>query len=82
MLDHVVTYNIKKNKDKLNYSIYNDPAFDTNSSNLSRGTRYPLPVVTVTLRGGKKRRATAVAGISCVRDSGATNIMIERNHNK
>ena len=51
-LDHTLTNNIKKNKDQLNDSNYNDPIFDTNSFNLSRRTRDPLPVVTVTLQEG------------------------------
>ena len=49
ILDHVVTDNIKTNKDQLNSAIYNEPAFDTNRFNLSSDTRDPLLVVTVTL---------------------------------
>ena len=39
-LDHVVTDNIKTNKDQHNYAIENEPTFD-NSFNLSSGTKYP-----------------------------------------
>ena len=61
-LDHEVTNSI--NKDQLNDAIYNDPAFDTISSNLSSGTRDSLSVVNVSLQGGKKNRATTVSGIT------------------
>ena len=36
-----------------------------------------MPAVTVILRGGKKRRATTVSGVSFLWDSGATDIMIK-----
>ena len=48
-LDHIVTVHIKTTKYQLNDTIYNEPMFDTNSFNLSRGTEDPLPVVTVSL---------------------------------
>ena len=32
-LDHIVTYNIKTNKDQLNESIYNEPTYDTSIFN-------------------------------------------------
>ena len=48
-LDHVVTDNIKSNKDKLNEDINKYPTFDTSSVNSSIWTRDPLPVKTVTL---------------------------------
>ena len=81
-LDHIVTNNIKTNKDQLNEAIYNDLTFDTSSFNSSSGTRYPSPVVTFTLRGSNKPRATTVAGITCFWYSGATDIMIKRKHTK
>ena len=37
-LDHVVTDNIKTNKDQHNEAIYNELTFDTNGFNLSSGT--------------------------------------------
>ena len=49
ILDHVVTDNIKTNKDKFIEAIYNDPTFDTSIFNSYSGTRDPLPVVTVCL---------------------------------
>ena len=55
--------NIKKNKDQRNDAIENEPNFD-NSFNLSSGTRDLLPIVTVSILGGKKHRATTVAGIT------------------
>ena len=79
---HIVTDNLKNYKDQSNEAIKSDPTFDNSSFNLSRGTSDPLPVVTVSLRGGKKHGATIVAGITCLWDSGATNIMIKRRHTK
>ena len=81
-LYHIVTNNLKTTKDKLNKAIKNEPAFDTDSFNLSSGTRNPLPIVNVSLRGGKKHRAMAVAGLKCLWDSGATDITIKRKHTK
>ena len=68
---HVVTNHIKKNNDQNNNAIGIDTAFD-NMFNLFSRTKYPLPVVTVSLQGAKKHRATTVAGLSCLWDSGAT----------
>ena len=47
-MDHVVTYNIKTKRGQHRYANYNKPTFDTNSFNLSSGTKDFLPVVTVT----------------------------------
>ena len=58
-----MTNNIKTNKDQCNDAIENELKFD-NSFNLSRGIKYPLPVVTVSLRGGKKHIAMTVAGLT------------------
>ena len=54
ILDHVVTNNIKIKKYQLKEETYNDLKFGTNSFNSFRGTRDPLPVVSITLQGGKK----------------------------
>ena len=81
-MDHVVTEKINTNKDQLNDSIYNEPTFDTNSFNSSSGTRNPLPVVNVTLRGGKKHIAMTVAGLKFLWGSGATNRMINKKQTK
>ena len=51
-LDHVVTNNIKDYNDQYNDAI-DKPTLDNSSFNLFSGTRYPLPVVTVYLRGGR-----------------------------
>ena len=71
--------NTKTNKDQRDDVIGNDPKFDS-SFNLSSGTKDPLPVVTVSLRGGKKYTATDASGIICLWDRGATNSMIKRRH--
>ena len=63
-LDHIVKDNIKTNKDQLNDTIYNGPTFDTNDFNSSSSTRDPLPLLTATLRGGKKHIAMTVAGLT------------------
>ena len=62
-LKHIVNNNIKKDKDQHNEAIENEPKFDS-SFNLSSGTKDPLPVVTVSLRGDKKHIATTVASIT------------------
>ena len=81
-MDHVVTNNINTNKDQLNDAIYNEPTFDTSRFNSSSGTRDPLLLVTVTLRGGKKLRATIFSGITCLWGSKANNSMINQKHTK
>ena len=81
-LDHVVTDNIKTSKDKHDEAIYNESTFGIIIFNSSRDTRDLLPVVTVTLLGGKKHRATNVASLKCLYDSGSTNIMINIKHTK
>ena len=42
----------------------------------------PLKVLTVSLRVGKKNRATIISGLKCQWDSGSTDIMINRQHTK
>ena len=74
-LVHVVTDNIKTNKNQSKDAIENEPKVDKRFS-LSIRTKYRLPVVTVTLQGGKKQRATSVSGITCLCDSGVTGSMI------
>ena len=61
ILDHIVTNNIKINKDQLNEAIYNELTFYTNSFNSSSRTRDLLPVVNFTHQGGKKHISTTVA---------------------
>ena len=82
ILDHVVTRNLKTNKDQSNEAINNETTFDTSNFNLSRDNSNPLPVVTVSLQVGKKNRATNIAGITCFWYSGATGSMIKRKHTK
>ena len=80
ILDHIVTENLKNNKYQINEAINSDPKFDTSNFNLSSGTSNPLLVVTVSIRGGNKHRATTVAGLTCLWDNGATNSTIKRRH--
>ena len=49
-LNNILTDNIKTNKYQHNDVIDNELKFDNNSFNLSSGTRYPLPVVTVSIK--------------------------------
>ena len=77
-----MTKNLNTTKDKLNEAINNDPTFGTNSFNLSIVTSNPLPVVTVSLRVGKKHRATNFSGLTCLWGSGATYSMIKMKHTK
>ena len=63
-LDHVVTNNINI-KYQCNDAIGYDLKFD-NKFSLSSGTKDPLPVVTVSLRGGKKHRATIIYDLTCL----------------
>ena len=59
-----MTNNIKDYNDQYNDDIDNERTLDNSSFNLSRDTRDPLPVVTVSLRGGKKHKSTLVAGLT------------------
>ena len=70
-LKHIVNNNIKKDKDQHNEAIENEPKFDS-SFNLSSGTKDPLPVVTVSLRGGDKQKAIEIDGLTCLWDRGVT----------
>ena len=63
-LDNIVTNNIKDYNYQYNDAIDNEPTFDNSNFSLYSGTRYPLPVVTISLRGGKKQRATIDAGLT------------------
>ena len=72
-LYNVATNDIN-NKYQCNDDIEYEPKF-YNTLSLSSGTKYPLPVVTVILRGGKKHRATTIYGLPCRWDREATNIM-------
>ena len=67
--------NIKKNKIQRDDSIEREEKFD-NKFSLSSRTKYPLLVVTVSLRGGKKEKATMISGLTCLWYSGDTNSMI------
>ena len=60
-----------------NADIEYDPKFD-NKFSLSSRTKDSLPVVTVSLRGGKKQMATMITGLTCLWDSRYTKGMINR----
>ena len=81
-LDHVVTNNLENNKYQSNEAISSEPNFDTSDFNLSSGTSDPLPVVTASIRGGKKHRSKTVAGLTCLWYSKATETTIKRQHTK
>ena len=76
-LYHLVTYNLNNYNDQSNEAIDNEPTFGNSSFNLSSGASDPLPVVTVSLRGGKKHGATVVSGLTCLWYSEATDSMIK-----
>ena len=76
-----MTDNIKKIKNQHNYIIENYPKFDDKFS-LFKGNKYPLQVVTVSPKGGKKHRTTIVSGLTCMWYSGAKYSMIKRKHTK
>ena len=57
-----MTDNINTNKYQRNDAIEIEPKFDS-SYNLSRWTKYPLPVVTVSFQVGNKHRSMTVAGL-------------------
>ena len=80
-LDNVLTDNIKTNKNQHKDTIENETKFD-NTFILYSGDKDPLPVVTISLQGGRKRIETAVTGITCLWDSRATGIRIKRKHTK
>ena len=79
-LYHVVTDNLNNYNNQVNESINSDPTFDNSSFNLSSVTSDPLPVVTVSLRGGKKHRENIVPGLMCLLDIRATDSMIKIRH--
>ena len=76
-----MTNNIKNNNNQHNYGIEHYPKFD-NIFSLSRGNKYPLTVVPVILRGGKKQRAIMIAILTFLWDSGANCSMIKIKHTK
>ena len=53
-LDHIVSTNIKSNQ--VNEVIYNEVKFYSRNSLANNTVNYPLPIVTLSLRGGKNYR--------------------------
>ena len=80
-LDHVVTNNIRTDKNRCNDAIENEPIFD-NKFSLSSSTKDPLPVVTVGLRLVHKQREKMVSVLTYLWDSGATDSMIKIKNSK
>ena len=81
-MDHIGTNNLNTNTDQINEANNNEPTFNNNSFNLSSRTSDPLPLVTVSLQGGNKHRATTISDITCLWDSGSTNSTMKRKHTK
>ena len=79
-LDRTVTNNIK-NKDHHNDAIEYEPKFDSQFI-LSKGTKDPLLVVTVSLRGGKKQRENIIYGLTCLWGTRGTGSMIKIQYTK
>ena len=77
-----MTDNIHYYNDQYNDTIDNYPTPDKSGFNFSRGARYPLPVVTVPLQGGKIHRSTVVSGPTFLWDIRATDIMIKIRHTR
>ena len=81
-LYHLVTNNLKSYRYQSIEAIKNELTFDASNFNLSNDNINPLPVVTVSLQGGKKHRETAVAGLTFLWDRVGTNRMIKIKHTK
>ena len=77
-MDHVVITDISSNQ--LNDVIENELKFDSRNSLAKNTVKYPLPKVSVILRGGKDSRQNLNSGITLLWDSGATNRMIKRKN--
>ena len=80
-LYNVLINNIKKNNNQHNDAIENEPKFN-NIFSLSIGTKDPLPVVTFSIRGGKKQISSMVDGLTLLWNSRATNSVIKIKHTK
>ena len=74
MLDHLVTYNRKKNNIQHNDAIENEPNFD-NKFSLYSGTKPPTSSCCKT-QGSKKQSETMVPILTRMWDSGAANSTI------
>ena len=66
-----------KNKNQCNDAIEYEPKLDNKFSLSSGPNKDTLPVVTVRIRAGKKNRENIIAVLTCLWDSGATNIIIK-----
>ena len=73
--------NINKNENQHNDANEHELKFD-NKFSVSRRTKDPLLVVTVSLRGGRKQRVNIISVLTCLWDSEATYNMIKKKHTK
>ena len=80
-MDHVVADNININKNENNDAIENEQKFD-NKFSLSIWNKEPVPVVTVSLREGKKLRTAMIPVVLFLWGSRATYIIIRLKHTK
>ena len=69
-----------KKTHKLNDIINNKLKYDISNSIFNNPLEDPLPIVTIRTRGEKKSRHTLNSGLTCVWDSGSTEIMINLKH--
>ena len=70
--------NIKYNQ--LNGIIDNELVIDSSNSLANNPIKDTLPIVITGLRFGKRSKHTLNSGLTCLWDSGATNIMIKHKH--
>ena len=77
-LDQIVSTNIKNNQ--VNDIVKNELKFDSINSPANNTVNYPLPIVTIRLRGGKKYTQNLNSVLTFLWDSGATDRMIKFKH--
>ena len=77
-MDQVIITNTNYNK--LNDVIENELKFDSSNSLANNPIKYPLPIVTIRLRGGKKSRQTYKSGLTWLWENGAINSIIKIKH--
>ena len=68
------------NYNQVNGVIENELKFDSSNSLANNPVKYPLPIVNLILRDGKKSRQNLKSGLTRLWDSGATNSMINCKH--
>ena len=73
--------NIKEYK-QVNYAFDNEMKFDSSYSLADIPIKHPQLIVTISLRGGKKSRKILFSGITYIRHTRLSTIMINRKHIK